>query len=92
MLNPVLIAQGSILTVLWTFFTACVGCVALTWAIEGVIDEKISWAWRLACLAAAALTLFPEGISDLLGLAGFAVIVFVFKFRGKKAAGKGASV
>lgn len=91
-LNPVLIAQGSILTVLWTFFTACVGCVALTWAIEGVIDEKISWAWRLACLAAAALTLFPEGISDLLGLAGFAVIVFVFKFRGKKAAGKGASV
>lgn len=91
-LNPVLIAQGSILTVLWTFFTACVGCVALTWAIEGVIDEKISWAWRLACLAAAALTLFPEGISDLLGLAGFAVIVFIFKFRGKKAAGKGASV
>lgn len=91
-LNPVLIAQGSILTVLWTFFTACVGCVALTWAIEGVIDEKISWPWRLACLAAAALTLFPEGISDLLGLAGFAVIVFVFKFRGKKAAGKGASV
>lgn len=91
-LNPVLIAQGSVLTVLWTFFTACVGCVALTWAIEGVIDEKISWPWRLACLAAAALTLFPEGISDLLGLAGFAVIVFVFKFRGKKAAGKGASV
>ena len=91
-LNPVLIAQGSILTVLWTFFTACVGCVALTWAIEGVIDEKISWPWRLACLAAAALTLFPEGISDLLGLAGFAVIVFIFKFRGKKAAGKGASV
>lgn len=91
-LNPVLIAQGSLLTVLWTFFTACVGCVALTWAIEGVIDEKISWAWRLACLAVAALTLFPEGISDILGLAGFAVIVFIFKFRGRKAAGEGASL
>lgn len=91
-LNPVLIAQGSLLTVLWTFFTACVGCVALTWAIEGVIDEKISWVWRLACLAVAALTLFPEGISDILGLAGFAVIVFIFKFRGRKAAGEGASL
>ena len=91
-LNPVLIAQGSLLTVLWTFFTACVGCVALTWAIEGVIDEKISWIWRLACLVAAALTLFPEGISDLLGLACFAVIVFMFKFRGKKAPGEGAAI
>ncbi len=91
-LNPVLIAQGGLLTVLWTFFTACVGCVALTWAIEGVIDEKISWIWRLACLVAAALTLFPEGISDLLGLACFAVIVFMFKFRGKKAPGEGAAI
>lgn len=68
------------------------GCVALTWAIEGVIDEKISWIWRLACLVAAALTLFPEGISDLLGLACFAVIVFMFKFRGKKAPGEGAAI
>lgn len=82
-INPVLIAQGSLLTVLWTFFTACVGCVALTWGIEGVIDRKIAWYWRLVCLAAAALMLFPEGISDFLGLGLFVAIVFIFKFKGR---------
>lgn len=89
-LNPVLIAQGNILTVLWTFFTACVGCVALTWAIEGVIDHRISWPWRVVCLVSAALTLYPEGFTDIFGLIVFAVIVYKFKFRGKTAAGEGA--
>lgn len=83
-LNPVLIAQGSLLTVLWTFFTACVGCVALTWGIEGVIDDKLAWYWRLVCLAAAGLLLYPESITDIFGLVLFAVILFVFKFRGRK--------
>lgn len=85
-LNPMLIAQGSLPMVLWTFFTACVGCVALTWGIEGVIDAKLTWYWRLACLASAVLMLYPEGVTDIAGLALFAVILFVFKIRGRKKA------
>ena len=88
-LNPVLIAQGGLLTVLWTFFTACIGCMALTWAIEGVIDVPIPWPWRIACFASAALTLYPESFTDAFGLIIFAAIVFIFKVRGRTAAGKG---
>lgn len=93
-LNPVLIAQGALVEVIWTFFTACVGCVALTWAIEGVIDEKISWLWRAICFVAAALLLYPEGVTDIFGLVLFAIILFVFKFQGKKKpkTAEGASV
>ena len=86
-LNPMLIAQGSVLSVLWTFFTACVGCIALTWGIEGVITKKLNWQWRILCLVAAGLTLYPEGISDIIGLVLFLVIIFIFR---KKARGKAA--
>lgn len=82
-LNPNLIAQGSLVPILWTFFTACVGSVALTWGIEGVIDHKISWVYRIICLTSAALCLYPESRTDLIGLAIFAFLVLRFKIQKK---------
>jgi len=81
-LNPVLLAQGSFLSVIWAFITACIGCIALTWGVEGVINKPINWGLRILCLLSAALMLYPETYSDFVGLAIFAGLVYLTK-KGK---------
>lgn len=79
--NPVLLFQGALPMILWSFFTACLGCVALTWALEGVVERRIAWPWRLLALAAACCLLLPEAISDIPGILIFAWMFIRFKYR-----------
>lgn len=80
-LNPVLLAQGSFISVIWALFTACIGCIALTWGVEGVINKPINWGLRISCLLAAALMLYPETYSDFVGLAIFVGLIYFAKRR-----------
>ena len=67
-----------------SFATAALGCVALTWAIEGVIEGKIPWWLRLLALLAAACLVWPEHLSDVVGLIIFAVIYYFYRYKVKK--------
>lgn len=82
--NPVLLFQGAIPIVLWSFFTACLGCVALTWALEGVVETPIAVPWRILALAATVCLLLPETLSDIPGLLIFAFMYYKFKIQYKK--------
>lgn len=81
-LNPILLAQGSIGMILWTFFTSVLGCIALTWGIEGVITKQINMPTRIVNFIAAALLMYPESYSDIIGLVIFIIIVYFNKFKG----------
>lgn len=83
--NPVLLFQGFLPMILWSFFTACLGCIALTWAFEGVVEERISWPWRILALVAAGCLLVPETISDLFGLVIYVFMYWKFRYCYKKA-------
>lgn len=82
--NPVLLFEGSPLNIFVSFATAALGCVALTWAIEGVIEGKIPWWLRLLALLAAACLVWPEHLSDVVGLIIFAVIYYFYRYKVKK--------
>ena len=83
--NPVLLFQGFLPMILWSFFTACLRCSALTWAFEGVVEERISWPWRILALVAAGCLLVPETISDLFGLVIYVFMYWKFRYCYKKA-------
>lgn len=79
--NPVLLFQGPVPMVLWSFFTACLGCIALTWAIEGVVEAPLALPWRILALAAAACLLMPEAVSDIPGVLIFVFLYVRFKYK-----------
>lgn len=87
--NPVLLFQGAIPMILWSFFTACLGCIALTWALEGVVEARIAWYWRILALIAAGCLLLPEAISDIPGILIFAFMFLKFKYKKRGAVPNG---
>ncbi len=87
--NPVLLFQGPLPMVLWSFFTACLGCIALTWAFEGAVEEPIAWPWRALALVAAGCLLLPETITDSVGVVIYAFMYIKFRYNYRKAHRKG---
>lgn len=82
--NPVLLAQGGILLIVWAFITAVIGCQALTWALEGAVENKLAPAWRILALAGGVCLLLPETLSDIPGLIIFAILYYRFRIKVKK--------
>lgn len=82
--NPVLLFEGSAINIIICFATAVLGCMALTWAIEGVIEKKISTPLRIICLILAACLVWPEHFTDAIGVVGFAVIYYRYCYQAKK--------
>ncbi|WMJ76949.1 MULTISPECIES: TRAP transporter permease [unclassified Sedimentibacter] len=80
-LNPILLSQGNLIAVLWTFSTALLGCMALTWGIEGVVSKPISVVNRIINFIAAFLLLYPEGNTDIIGLLLFIWIIYSCKYK-----------
>ena len=77
--NPVLLWQGPLPEVLWSFASACIGILALTWAMEGVISRAIPLWQRGLLLLAAAATIYPEVISDFVGIALITLVFFLHR-------------
>jgi TRAP transporter 4TM/12TM fusion protein len=82
--NPVLLFEGSIIEIVLSFVTAAMGCLCLTWAIEGVVENKIPWWLRLISLIGAALLVWPEHITDAAGAVIFFVIYYFYRYKVKK--------
>lgn len=82
--NPVLLFEGTPIDIFLSFITAALGCMALTWGIEGVIEERIPWWARLVSLAAAALLVWPEHLSDLLGAVVFVALYYFYRYQFRK--------
>lgn len=82
--NPVLLFDGKPIDIFLSFATAVLGCMALTWAIEGVVEGKIPWWARIVSLLAAAFLVWPEHLSDVLGVVIFAVLYYFYRYKVKK--------
>ncbi len=76
-LNPALILQGGVLEVIQCVFTATVGIFSMSVMLEGYFLERLP-VWQRVVFGAAALTLIiPETLTDILGVAIFAVGVLL---------------
>ena len=82
--NPVLLFDGKPIDIFLSFATAVLGCMALTWAIEGVVEGKIPWWARIVSLLAAAFLVWPEHLSDVFGVVIFAVLYYFYRYQVKK--------
>lgn len=82
--NPVLLFDGKPIDIFLSFATAVLGCMALTWAIEGVVEGKIPWWARIVSLLAAAFLVWPEHLSDVFGVVIFAVLYYFYRHKVKK--------
>lgn len=82
--NPVLLFDGKPIDIFLSFATAVLGCMALTWAIEGVVEGKIPWWARIVSLLAAAFLVWPEHLSDAFGVVIFAVLYYFYRHKVKK--------
>ena len=82
--QPVLILQGSFLNILFAFFTAILGCIALGSALMGQMLGSLGYLSRIFLLA-GGLTLIKPGIyTDIFGMAVFGIILGVQLLRRKR--------
>jgi TRAP transporter 4TM/12TM fusion protein len=80
-LNPALILQGELITILLSSVTAIIAMWILASALEGYLYFVgiIAWPIRTVLLAASALLVFPGWRTDLVGLALIACIYIVVR-------------
>lgn len=82
--QPVLILQGSFLNILFAFFTAILGCIALGSALMGQMLGSLGYLSRIFLLV-GGLTLIKPGIyTDIFGMAVFGIILGVQLLRRKR--------
>ncbi len=85
--NPVLLIGASsdytIVQSLWALFTASVGTVSLTAALEGWLLNKASVIERVLLFVVAPLLLYADTVSDLLGFALLFLIIIYQLIRNR---------
>lgn len=78
--NPILLIgadpTATIAGSLWAFFTASVGTVAMVGGLEGWFVRKSNWLERAVLIAVAPLMLYPGSLTDAIGFAVLAVVIF----------------
>lgn len=72
--NPLLLAEGPVLEVLWASFTAIAGAVALGAASQGYFFDRIGAPPRVLLGISAFLLIQPGAVTDVAGIAGIALI------------------
>lgn len=84
-LNPALIAEGPLLSVVWTTLTAIIGTILLAMALEGYVTRigDIGWVARLSLFAAGVLLLFTPLVAKAAG-GVLALLVAIFSIRAKR--------
>jgi TRAP transporter 4TM/12TM fusion protein len=83
--QPVLIWQGHFLEILWAFFTAILGCLALGSGLMGEMFGKIKILPRAFLLAGGFALIKPGIYTDLFGMAVLGVISVLQYLRSRKA-------
>lgn len=80
-LNDVLLGEGSALSILWAFFSACIGTYCLACAIQGyTFTGKPNAVLRILLGAGALLCIWPGVITDIAGIV-LCVLAHVFSNR-----------
>ncbi len=74
--NPELLGEGSLLTVLWACVTAVVGVTAISAASIGFIAVPLRWFERILLSVGGLALIIPGIITDIMGFAIFALILF----------------
>lgn len=81
--QPVLIWQGDLLNILWAFFTAILGCIALGSGLMGQMLGKLGIFSRLLLVGGGFALIKPGIYTDLFGMVVLSVIL-VLQFLKKK--------
>jgi TRAP transporter 4TM/12TM fusion protein len=91
--NPALLMMGAWTDILPVAVTSIVGSFLCAVAVQGYMFTRIRPWERLLILGCALCALIPETISDIVGVVGAGILLFVFHTRAKreKAAVSGAS-
>jgi len=74
---PVLLWQGSPLWILFSFITAMIGIVGFGIALQGFLLGPCTAFERLIFFALGLCALYPEIVTDIIGVAGIAVMIFL---------------
>ena len=79
--NTVLLGNGSIISILWAFISACIGTYCLACAIQGyTFAGKPNTVFRILLAVGALLCIWPGIVTDLIGIA----ICVIAHFASKK--------
>jgi len=78
--------EASFLEIVWVVLTAVLGMIAIGAGMIGYWYRKVFWYERLAAIVAGGLLIYPEGISDMVGLAMFAILLALQIFQKDKTA------
>lgn len=81
--QPILIWQGPIFEILWSFLTALLGCVALGSALMGQMFGSLNSLFRILLLAGGITLIKPGLYTDLFGMGIFGII-FIYQLLGRK--------
>lgn len=90
--NQALLLQGSMGEIFLAILTALAGCYAISAAIQGQLRRRCGLIERLILFSCGLLLIKPGIWTDLLGLAGLSMIIFIqYRWeRGKKKEGLSA--
>ena len=90
--GPSLLAQGDLLTVVWSLFSALVGVYALGMGIVGWCGRRqVGWLARVLLIAAALSLIKPGLLTDLFGFSVIAVVMILAELHGQRQAARSVS-
>ena len=76
-LNPaMLFIDTNVFEVIMIVVTSFAGMFAIAGGLEGYMFRKLGWPVRLLCIAIGLFMIYPETISDVVGLAALALLIF----------------
>ncbi|MBD7985077.1 TRAP transporter permease [Sporosarcina sp. Sa2YVA2] len=76
--NPALLMiDASILEIIWVTFTAIVGMIAIGAGMIGYWYRKCNWIERIIIVGTGLLLIFPETLTDIIGMALFAILLVI---------------
>ena len=81
--EPALLLQGPIMNTFTASVSLFAGCYGLAVAISGFHSKPLAMPWRVAVVAVAICCIIPGVITDIIGYAGLAAILFINR-GGKK--------
>lgn len=73
--SPELLMMGSVVSVIMATFSGVLGIYALSVALEGYYKGDVNIALRALLFAAAFCLLYPGFVTDIIGYAGFTVVL-----------------
>ena len=84
------LAQANLIDIAWSTFTAIVGIVCLAGGLQGWFIEKTNIIERLLMIVSGVALAYTSPTSDMIGFAGFAIVLVIqffkyFKVRPKQA-------